>query len=149
MNNQITVIISSSDSFILRFFFLLRSFSQIVELVRAIALSSGGKNGDQPRDDVASQYRAIYFVIETTEEPNSARLPRSRPPRYQTCRYMPSAHDAIPIYLYLLTPQLPTYLPNYTEWSTSSDKRFTYRTARWIYRSAVCDVDILESRPSG
>lgn len=62
---------------------------------------------------------------------------------------MPGAHDAIPIYLYLLTPQLPTYLPNYTEWSTRSDKRFTYRTARWIYRSAVCDVDILKSRPSG
>lgn len=64
---------------------------------------------------------------------------------------MPGAHDAIPIYLYLLTPA--TYLPNYTEWSTRSDKRFTYRTARWIYRSAVCsarrDVDIPRaSRPS-
>jgi len=55
-------------------------------------------------------------------------------------------YDDIPIYLYLLTPA--TYLPNYTEWSTRSDKRFTYRTARWIYRSTVYDIDILESRPS-
>lgn len=52
-------------------------------------------------------------------------------------------------YTYLPHSYLPTYLPNYTEWSTRSDKRFTYRTARWIYRSAVCDVDILKSRPSG
>lgn len=96
----------------------LRSFSRVAELIRAVTLPSGGKNGDQPRDDVASQYRAIYFVIETTEEPNSARLPRSRPPRHQTCRYMLGAHiyvytyDAIPIYLPILTyPScLPTYL---------------------------------------
>lgn len=28
-------------------------------------------------------------------------------------------------------------LPNYTEWTTRCDKRFTYRTTRWIYRTAA------------
>lgn len=97
-----------------------------------ISVSRGEKEVEISCVVDAPQYRAIYFVIETTEEPNSARLLSSSSPIrcVDTCRRA-WCHSYLPILTYL-----PTYPPNYTEWTTRSDKRFTYRTTRWIYALA-------------
>lgn len=52
---------------------------------------------------------------------------------------MTGAHDAIPIYLYLLTPATYLIIPSGPLGAISD---LHTERQRWIYRSAVCDVDI-------